>query len=121
MSKIILISFVNAFVLTGVGLWGYIAVKSPTALIPVGFGIALILCSLVLKYKPSLTKIVAHVAVFLVIIILVALLGMRLPKSLETGGLGLLRVLIMSVSCGFTLFSFVKHFKDNRQAMKKKP
>ena len=38
-------NIINSFTLIVIGLWGYFDVSAPTALIPVGFGAALILCS----------------------------------------------------------------------------
>ena len=61
-------------------------VQSPTALIPVGFGVILLLCTIGLKKE---NKIIAHVAVLLTLVILVALVGMRLPKSLVFRRIGI--------------------------------
>ena len=40
-------------------------------------------------------KIIAHIAVLGTLIILIALVGMRLPKSIDQGGIGLYRVIAM--------------------------
>ena len=37
-------NLINSISLIGFGLWGYFEVTSPTALIPVGFGLILLLC-----------------------------------------------------------------------------
>ena len=37
-------NLINSISLIGFGIWGYLEVTSPTALIPVGFGVALLLC-----------------------------------------------------------------------------
>ena len=116
--NIITINLANAVILMGVGLLGYLDVLSPTALIPVGFGFLLLICSVLLKYKPGISLIVGHVAVSLTLLIFIALVGMRLPKSLDSGGLGLVRVLIMIFSSGFSLIAFVKHFIDNKKSPK---
>ena len=76
-------NLINSISLIGFGLWGYFEVTSPTALIPVGFGLILLLCYNGVKNQ---NKIIAHVAVLLTLVILLALVGMRLPKSIETGG-----------------------------------
>ena len=55
-------------------------------------------------------KVVAHIAVLLTLLILIALVGMRLPKSLNQGGLGLLRVLLMIGTSTFSMVYFVKSF-----------
>ena len=74
-------NLINSISLIGFGLWGYFEVTSPTALIPVGFGLILLLCYNGVKNQ---NKIIAHVAVLLTLVILLALVGMRLPKSIET-------------------------------------
>ena len=65
------INFFNALILILVGLWGFIDVDySPTALIPVFFGVILLLCSNGVKNE---NKVIAHVAVLFSLLILVAL------------------------------------------------
>ena len=52
----------NSIVLIAVGAWGYLDytdVQSPTALIPVGFGVILFLCNNGLKKE---NKIISHIA-----------------------------------------------------------
>jgi len=108
-------NLINSVCLIVIGLWGYLEVNSPTALIPVGFGAALILCSSGVRKE---NKVVAHIAVLLTLLILIALVGMRLPKSLNQGGLGLLRVLLMVGTSTFSMVYFVKSFIANRKARK---
>ena len=68
-------NLINSISLIGFGLWGYFEVTSPTALIPVGFGLILLLCYNGVKNQ---NKIIAHVAVLLTLqVILLALVGMR--------------------------------------------
>ena len=106
-------NLINSISLIGLGLWGYFEVASPTALIPVGFGVILLLCYNGVKNQ---NKVIAHIAVLLTFVILLALLGMRLPKSLESGGLGLFRVIMM---CGTSLFSMIYFIKSFIEARKK--
>jgi len=108
-------NLLNALCLIIMGLWGYFKVASPTALIPVGFGILLLLCFMIISKKPELNKLVSHIAVTLTLIILAALVGMRLPKSIDTGGMGLIRVVMMIVTSGFSLIAFIKSFIDVRR------
>ena len=108
-------NLVNSLCLVGVGLWGYFEVSSPTALIPVGFGVLLLLCYMVLSKKPELNKLVSHIAVTLTLIILAALVGMRLPKSLDSGGVGLIRVVMMIITCSIAMIAFIKSFIDARR------
>ena len=67
-------NLINALVLIAMGLWGYLELSSPTALIPVGFGVVLLLCYQGVKNQ---NKIIAHVAVLLTLLLLIALVGMR--------------------------------------------
>ena len=60
-------------------------------------------------------KIIAHVAVLLTLVILLALVGMRLPKSIETGGAGLYRVLAMCATSVLAMIYFVKSFIEARR------
>ena len=106
-------NILNSVCLILIGLWGYFEVSSPTALIPVGFGVALLLCTPGLKNE---NKVIAHVAVLLTFIILIALTGMRLPKSLDQGGVGLLRVVLMIGTSVISMVFFVKSFISNRKA-----
>ena len=106
-------NIINSVCLIVIGLWGYFEVSSPTALIPVGFGTVLILCTPGLKKQ---NKVIAHIAVLLTLIILVALSGMRLPKSIEKGGLGLVRVFLMIGTSAFSMFYFIKSFIAVRKA-----
>ena len=108
-------NILNSIVLISLGLWGYIDytdVQSPTALIPVGFGVILLLCTIGLKKE---NKIIAHVAVLLTLIILVALVGMRLPKSLDSGGVGLFRVIAMIATSVLSMVAFVLSFIKARR------
>ena len=105
-------NLLNSLTLISLGLWGYFDVNSPTALIPVVFGVVLFLCNSGLKND---NKVIAHVAVLLTLLLLIALVGMRLPKSLDTGGIGLYRVVGMTLTSGLAMLSFVKNFIANRK------
>mgnify|MGYP001282018700 FL=1 len=105
-------NLINSISLIAFGLWGYFEVTSPTALIPVGFGIILLLCYNGVKNN---NKIIAHIAVLLTLLILIALLGMRLPKSLESGGAGLFRVIAMCTTSAISMVYFVKSFIEARK------
>jgi hypothetical protein len=109
------VNLLNSISLIAMGIWGYFDVSSPTALIPVIFGVIILVCVFLSNKKPELNKVVAHIAVVLTLVILLSLLGMRLPKSIETGGVGLIRVLIMSATCALAVIFFVKSFVDARR------
>lgn len=105
-------NLINSSTLIIIGLWGYFESSSITALIPVVFGVILFLCS---KGVKSQNKLIAHIAVLLTLIILLSLVGMRLPKSIESGGLGLLRVFSMIATSTLAMIFFVKSFIDARK------
>ena len=106
-------NLINSISLIVLGVWGYVEVSSITALIPTAFGAILLACSSGIKKQ---NKIIAHIAVLLTMLILFALLGMRLPKSLESGGIGLFRVSFM---CGTSLLAMIYFVKSFIAARKK--
>ena len=97
-------NLINSISLIVIGLWGYFDVLSPTALIPVSIGVFLILCSRGVKNQ---NKIISHIAVLLTLLILIALVGMRLPKSIDKGGVGLIRVIIMIFTSTISMIFFI--------------
>ena len=116
-------NLINALTLILIGLWGYadvsnyklatiVSLEHWTALITVFFGIILLLCN---KGIQNSNKAIAHVAVVLTLLVLIALVGKRLPISIEQGGVGLFRVLAMSL-CSFIAFiAFIRSFIENRK------
>ena len=108
-------NLLNSLSLMIMGIWGYFAVSSATALIPVAFGIVLFICYLISTRRPDLNKLVSHVAILLTLIILLALIGMRLPTSIDSGGAGLARVLVMIVTSALAMIFFVKSFIEARK------
>ena len=106
------ISFVNAITLISFGLWGYIDVDySPTALIPVIFGIIILILNPGLKRE---NKVVAHIVVLLTFLIFGGLVK-PLMSTLESGNtMGITRVSLMMLSTLMALIVFVKSFIANR-------
>tara|TARA_B100001173_G_scaffold82281_1_gene70301 strand:- start:50 stop:394 length:345 start_codon:yes stop_codon:yes gene_type:complete len=106
------ISFVNAITLISFGLWGYIDVDySPTALIPVIFGIIILILNPGLKRE---NKVVAHIVVLLTFLILGGLVK-PLMSTLEIGNtMGITRVSLMMLSTLMALIVFIKSFIANR-------
>ena len=103
------ISFVNAVTLISFGLWGYIDVDySPTALIPVVFGVIILALNSGLKKE---NKTVAHIVVLLTFLILGGLF-----KPLMEGGsaVKITRVGLMMLSSLMALVVFIKSFIANR-------
>ena len=105
-------NLINSLVLIGLGLWGYYETDAPTALIPVFFGIALLIATKGIKEN---NKIMSHSAILFTIIIFIALVGMRLPKSLDQGGVGLYRVVVMIGTSLVAIIFFIKSFIDARK------
>ena len=105
-------NLLNSLSLIIIGFWGYFESSSITALIPVVFGFVLFACS---KGVKNQNKIIAHVAVLFTLIILLALVGMRLPKSIDSGGIGLVRVLVMISTSALAMIYFVKSFIEARR------
>ena len=108
-------NLINSTILFFMGLWGYFDVSSVTALIPSIFGVLIFICYLVSLKNPKLNKLFAHISVTLTFLILFVLIGTRLPKSLEDGGIGLFRLALMIISSGFAVIIFVKSFIDARR------
>jgi len=106
-------NLLNSVVLIIMGLWGYFETQSGTAFIPVGFGVALLLCTPGVKKE---NKIIAHIAVLLTLVILLAMLGMRLPKSIATGGMSLVRAIAMILTGVLSMIMFIRSFIAARKA-----
>ena len=106
------ISFVNAVTLISFGLWGYIDVDySPTALIPVVFGVIILALNSGLKKE---NKTVAHIVVLLTFLILGGLFK-PLMSTIESGSaIRITRVGLMMLSTLMALVVFIKSFIANR-------
>ncbi|MEM6824235.1 MAG: hypothetical protein AAF566_03920 [Pseudomonadota bacterium] len=107
-------SLINAITLICCSLWAYVSIggSSWTALIPLIFGVALILCYPGIK---SQNKLIAHIAVSLTLILLVALY-MPLSSAVEDAATWpLVRVLLMVASTVFAIVFFIKSFRDARR------
>ena len=108
-------NLINSISLILMGIWGFIDVSSPTALIPTIFGILILICFFLSNKNEKLNRIFVHVAILLTILILFALIFTRLPKSIDDGGVGLIRVLIMIGTSIFSTGIFIKNFIDARR------
>lgn len=108
-------NLVNAAVLIILGLWGYLASEtpSPTALIPVGFGVIFALATPPFKKE---NKVVAHIIVLLTLLIIIALF-MPLRGALGRGDtLAAVRVGIMIATSVVAMVIYIKSFIDARKA-----
>ena len=110
-------NLLNSIVLIAVGGWGYFDGdgKSITALIPVIFGVVLLLCYSGIKKQ---NKVIAHIAVLATFICLLGLF-MPLNGAIERGNdIAVGRVSAMIVSSFAALIFFIKSFIENRKASK---
>ena len=108
-------SLVNSFILILLGGFGYLqsSSPSPTALIPVAGGVALLLMYPGVK---SQNKIIAHVAVLVTLIMLLGLF-MPLMGSVRRGDTNaVIRVTVMLLFTMQALFFFIKSFIDARKS-----
>ena len=105
-------NLINSFSLIIFGVWGYIDSSSITALIPVMIGGPLLVCTSGIEKG---NKVISHLAVLATLVILIALIGMRLPKSLESGGIGLFRVVAMCLTSVLAMIYFVRSFIEARR------
>lgn len=106
-------SLANAMVLIVIGLWGaYATGWAPTSFIPVAFGVILLLLNGGVRKE---NKVIAHVAVLLTLLVLVALF-MPLMGALERGGAAPIRIIIMQLSSLVAMIAFIKSFRDARKA-----
>lgn len=108
-------SLINAITLIACSVWAYVSIggASFTALIPAAFGIAIALCY---RGVAAENKVIAHVAVTLTLIVLIAL---YMPLTSAIGGgepLALLRSVLMVVTTIIAMVAFIKSFRDARKA-----
>ena len=112
------ISAVNAVSLIALGSYGYIQSDSPsmTALIPVIFGVLLLLMNSGIK---SENKLIAHIAVTLTLVILFGLAMPLLGAIGRSDAYAILRVSVMVITTVVSMVFFVKSFieaRKNREA-----
>ncbi|MEM7527237.1 MAG: hypothetical protein AAF416_06115 [Pseudomonadota bacterium] len=108
-------NLINAAVLIGVSVIAYFMSggASITPLIPAGFGIALALCHGGVKVE---NKVIAHIAVVLTLVVLVALI-MPLSGAIGRGdGAAILRIGLMMATSAMALVFFIKSFIDARRS-----
>ena len=105
-------SLINAVLLIFLGVWGYFSSGSATALIPVVFGLILLILYPGVKKE---AKIPAHIAVILTLIVTIALFK-PLSSSLAREDMGaIIRSLVMFLSSVVALIVFIKGFITARK------
>lgn len=111
-------SLINAVLLIVLPLWGYLSSETPskTALIPAGIGIILLAMNPGVKKE---NKVIAHIAVLLTLLILIALIKPLMGAVGRGDGLAILRLAVMIVSTALAMVFFVKSFIDARKRREK--
>jgi len=116
-------NLINALILITLGLWGFIDVNTPplesgvskTALIPVAFGVVLLLFN---KGVKNANKLISHIAVIVTLLVLIGLVKPFTDQFIKVeihSDIGLLRVYSMMVFSFLTLISFIGSFIENRK------
>jgi hypothetical protein len=108
------INLLNALILITLGAWGYLGSESPspTALIPVGFGVVFLLAHAPFKKE---NKIVAHIVVVLTLLLLIALITPLTSAINRSDNTAAIRVGIMMASCAVAMVIYIKSFIDARR------
>ena len=105
-------TLINSLILILIGLSGYFIKSSPTALIPVLFGILLGVCYLV--YDKN-NKLIAHIAIVLILIVLVSLFMPLNKRIADQDIFGTLRVLGMQLVSLYSMICFIASFIKARK------
>ena len=108
------IHLLNSFVLIVFGIWGYLGSGSFTALIPFIFGLILLFLYRGVKNED---KVLAHIAVILTFIILIALILQPLKIALSSGDSGrIFRSLVMVLTSASAMISLILSFIKARRS-----
>ena len=112
------ISLVNSVILIAMSAWGYLGsdTRSFTALIPLFFGVVLLLCYQGVKTQ---NKVIAHVAVLLTLVVLVALFKPLKGAIDRSDTEATIRVAVMIVASALSMVYFIKSFIDARKEREK--
>tara|TARA_B100000945_G_C19815462_1_gene338188 strand:+ start:94 stop:441 length:348 start_codon:yes stop_codon:yes gene_type:complete len=100
-------SLFNALTLITVGLLGYFLKSSITALIPVFFGLLILICYFV--YDKN-NKIVAHICVVLMLVVFLSLFMPLKARIADNDIFGILRVATMQIVSLYAIVCFVLSF-----------
>ena len=106
-------SAINAYTLIVMGGWGYFTTNAPTALIPVFIGVILLVLNNGIKFD---NKVMAHIAVVLTLLILVALVRPFMGNLNEGDTMGMVRVGLMLLTTAIAFVSFIQSFIAARKA-----
>ena len=108
-------NFLNALVLIILGTWGYFASDNPsfTALIPVVFGVILIMLTNGIRKE---NKVIAHLAVILTLLIFIGLIKPITGALAREDMSAVIRVIAMMTTSIIAMILFIKSFRDARKA-----
>lgn len=106
-------NLLNAVCLIAMSIWGYYGTNAPTALIPLIFGVVLLVLTNSIRNH---NKLVAHIAVGLTLVALIAICAKPLQGALEEGGMKLVRVGAMVLTGIIALVTFIMSFVKARRA-----
>ncbi|MEL6105777.1 MAG: hypothetical protein AAFU85_07070 [Planctomycetota bacterium] len=114
------VSLLNAVVLVVLGLSGYFFSDkpSPTAFIPVVFGLILLACNPGVR---SHNKVIAHVAVLATLLILFGLAMPLMGAVKRSDGAAIGRVSVMLITTLLAMVVFIRSFIDGRKAKLAEP
>ena len=103
------ISLLNSVILISMSIWGYFSSENPsiTALIPLFFGVVLLLCYPGVK---SENKIIAHIAVLFTLVVLLALFMPLKGAFGREDSMAVLRIIIMIAASTLSMVAFVQSF-----------
>ena len=113
-------NFLNSVTLILMCLWAYLTYEPVdeksqnfTALIPLFFGVVLLLCHKGIKNE---NKIIAHIAVLVTLISIIGIASKPLISAIEDGrNLSIFRVALMLLTSIIAMITFVKSFIKARQ------
>jgi len=105
-------NFINGVILAIMGLWAGLTSASPTAFIPLAFGIIFLICT---PFMQKGNKVVAHIVVLLTLMVIIALIK-PLTGAIGRGSmLSTIRLIVMIFSCAVAMVVFIKSFIDVRK------
>ena len=104
-----IISLVNSVILISMSVWGYLSSETPsvTALIPLFFGVGILLGYVGVKKE---NKAIAHISVLLTLIVLVALFMPLKGAFGREDSMAIFRIVIMILSSALSMVAFVRSF-----------
>ena len=104
-----IISLFNSVVLISMSVWGYLSSETPsvTALIPLFFGVGILLCYVGVKKE---NKAIAHISVLLTLIVLVALFMPLKGAFGREDSMAIFRIVVMILSSALSMVAFVRSF-----------